>query len=99
MYYCGRDTVMGLQCDPRHNPPCSVLRTSRGAQHTGAQGQFQDQVHWDASSFISEIVASHCPISTDITTHRVSGGLSCLKRQYVIFFSKSQTWLTFAILV
>jgi hypothetical protein len=68
-------------------------------QHTGAQDKFQDQVHWDASSFISETVAPYSPISTDITKHSVSGGLSCLKRQYIFFISRSQTWLTFLILV
>uniref|UniRef100_A0A8C6QC05 Ig-like domain-containing protein n=1 Tax=Nannospalax galili TaxID=1026970 RepID=A0A8C6QC05_NANGA len=29
-YYCARDTVQGLQCEPGHKPPCRLLRTSRG---------------------------------------------------------------------
>uniref|UniRef100_A0A8C6RGW6 Ig-like domain-containing protein n=1 Tax=Nannospalax galili TaxID=1026970 RepID=A0A8C6RGW6_NANGA len=29
-YYCARDTVRGLQCEPRHKPPCRALGTSRG---------------------------------------------------------------------
>ena len=30
MYYCVRDTVWNLQCEPRHKPPVQVLITSRG---------------------------------------------------------------------
>uniref|UniRef100_A0A8C0WD81 Ig-like domain-containing protein n=1 Tax=Castor canadensis TaxID=51338 RepID=A0A8C0WD81_CASCN len=30
VYYCARDTMMGLQCEPRHKPPCNAVRKSRG---------------------------------------------------------------------
>jgi hypothetical protein len=29
MYYCARDTVRRLECEPRHKPPCSAVRTCR----------------------------------------------------------------------
>uniref|UniRef100_A0A8C0WE06 Ig-like domain-containing protein n=1 Tax=Castor canadensis TaxID=51338 RepID=A0A8C0WE06_CASCN len=30
VYYCARDTVVGLQCEPRHKPPCNAVRNNRG---------------------------------------------------------------------
>jgi immunoglobulin heavy chain len=30
LYYFAKDTVRGLQCEPRHKPPCSAVRTSKG---------------------------------------------------------------------
>uniref|UniRef100_A0A8C0ZNZ4 Ig-like domain-containing protein n=1 Tax=Castor canadensis TaxID=51338 RepID=A0A8C0ZNZ4_CASCN len=41
MYYCARDTVRRLQCEPRHKPLCSSIRDQQGAVCTnGTQGQF-----------------------------------------------------------
>ncbi|KAB0389468.1 hypothetical protein J1605_011774 [Eschrichtius robustus] len=53
VYYCARDTVRGIQCEPRHKPPCTEtvgglqgeLRTHQGTLRShGAQGQPQEQV-------------------------------------------------------
>uniref|UniRef100_A0A8C6QK29 Ig-like domain-containing protein n=1 Tax=Nannospalax galili TaxID=1026970 RepID=A0A8C6QK29_NANGA len=30
-YYCARDTVRGLQCEPRHKPPCNGAQGQQGA--------------------------------------------------------------------
>uniref|UniRef100_A0A8C0D1B5 Ig-like domain-containing protein n=1 Tax=Balaenoptera musculus TaxID=9771 RepID=A0A8C0D1B5_BALMU len=30
VYYCAKDTVRGSQCEPRHKPPCTEARTTRG---------------------------------------------------------------------
>uniref|UniRef100_A0A8C9NTM4 Ig-like domain-containing protein n=1 Tax=Spermophilus dauricus TaxID=99837 RepID=A0A8C9NTM4_SPEDA len=38
-YYCGRDTVRGPQCEPRHKPPAGCPGPAGGAQHTGSSGQ------------------------------------------------------------
>eukprot|EP00069_Balaena_mysticetus_P011677 bmy_21401T0 len=52
VYYCARDTVRGIQCEPRHKPPCTEtvgglqgeLRTHQGTLRShGAQGQPQEQ--------------------------------------------------------
>uniref|UniRef100_A0A8D2AMH6 Ig-like domain-containing protein n=1 Tax=Sciurus vulgaris TaxID=55149 RepID=A0A8D2AMH6_SCIVU len=44
-YYCARDTVRGPQCEPRHKPPCTAPKASRGrAAHRElrvTQGQVQ----------------------------------------------------------
>uniref|UniRef100_A0A8C6ABZ5 Ig-like domain-containing protein n=1 Tax=Marmota marmota marmota TaxID=9994 RepID=A0A8C6ABZ5_MARMA len=37
-YYCARDTVRGLQCEPRHKPPAGRPGPAGGAQHTGSPG-------------------------------------------------------------
>jgi hypothetical protein len=42
-------------------------------------------MQWDASSSISDTVASHYPVSPDITNHSDSGSISCLKHQNVFF--------------
>uniref|UniRef100_A0A8C9P898 Ig-like domain-containing protein n=1 Tax=Spermophilus dauricus TaxID=99837 RepID=A0A8C9P898_SPEDA len=36
-YYCARDTVRGLQCEPRHKPPAGHPGPAGGAQHTGVR--------------------------------------------------------------
>uniref|UniRef100_A0A8D2APL8 Ig-like domain-containing protein n=1 Tax=Sciurus vulgaris TaxID=55149 RepID=A0A8D2APL8_SCIVU len=47
-YYCARDTVRGPQCEPRHKPPCSVPRASRGRSAHRELRFTQEQVqrHW-----------------------------------------------------
>ncbi|KAL6030051.1 hypothetical protein STEG23_013375 [Scotinomys teguina] len=30
-YYCAKDTVRGLQCEPRHKPPCRDSKYQQGA--------------------------------------------------------------------
>jgi immunoglobulin heavy chain len=41
MYYCARDTVRRLQCEPRHKPPCRELIAREGVQRTLNTGQPQ----------------------------------------------------------
>uniref|UniRef100_A0A8C6AHW9 Ig-like domain-containing protein n=1 Tax=Monodon monoceros TaxID=40151 RepID=A0A8C6AHW9_MONMO len=34
VYYCGRDTVRGSQCEPRHKPSCAEARYHQGSHRT-----------------------------------------------------------------
>uniref|UniRef100_H2NMH4 Ig-like domain-containing protein n=1 Tax=Pongo abelii TaxID=9601 RepID=H2NMH4_PONAB len=34
VYYCARNTVRGVQCEPRHKPPCRGARGHQGALWT-----------------------------------------------------------------
>jgi immunoglobulin heavy chain len=33
-YYCAKDTVCELQCEPRHKPPCRDAHNQQGARRT-----------------------------------------------------------------
>uniref|UniRef100_A0A8C8US90 Ig-like domain-containing protein n=1 Tax=Peromyscus maniculatus bairdii TaxID=230844 RepID=A0A8C8US90_PERMB len=41
-YYCARDTVRGLQCEPRHKPHCEAAQGHQGAHSTQKTGSPQE---------------------------------------------------------
>ena len=39
-YYCARDTVRGIQCEPRQKPPCIGARDHQGALRTQYRAEY-----------------------------------------------------------